>query len=84
MELLPCLILLIWYNSGKYDDSYEQLHAEIVLMCPVQILLKMNKKYNIHTPYLWCYELEFRSRVQLASGCLLIYVELAMLVSQTI
>jgi hypothetical protein len=30
MELLPCWILLIWYNSGKlcvcvYDDSYEQL-----------------------------------------------------------
>ena len=32
MELLPCWILLIWHNSGKYDDSYEQLHVEIELV----------------------------------------------------
>jgi hypothetical protein len=33
-------------HSCKYDDSYEQLHLEIVLICPVQILSRMNKNYN--------------------------------------
>jgi len=48
--LNPSHIIQQWH--GMYDDSYEQLHVEIVLLCPVQIFLKMNKKYNTHTPYL--------------------------------